>query len=131
MAGFTLLELLVVLAILAMIAGFAAPQVFKWLAGAKTDSAKIQIENLTTGIELYQLEVGKLPPDLEALIEKPTDASRWNGPYLKKSVVPKDPWGNDFVYRVPGEHGSFDLLSLGADNNEGGEGESRDVTSWE
>ena len=133
-AGFTLLELLVVLAILAMIATFAGPQVFKWLSGAKSDSARIQIESLGAGIDLYRLEVGKLPPDLRALIEKPANANRWNGPYLKKKVVPKDPWDNDYIYRMPGSNGDYDLLSLGADNTDGGEGEEgedRDVVSWE
>ncbi|MGI9333755.1 MAG: type II secretion system major pseudopilin GspG [Gammaproteobacteria bacterium] len=130
-SGFTLLELLVVLAILAMIAGFAAPQVFKFLAGAKSDSAKVQIETLSNSIDMYRLEVGSLPPNLEALVEKPSSASRWNGPYLKKPVIPKDPWGNEFVYRTPGEHGEFDIYSLGADATEGGEGENQDVTSWE
>ena len=129
--GFTLVELLVVLAILGMIAAFAGPQVFKYLSSSRTDSAQIQIENLGTGIDLYRLEVGKLPPTLEALVEKPTGEDKWNGPYLKKRVIPKDPWGNEFVYRVPGENGPYDLLSLGADNAEGGEGEDRDVVSWE
>lgn len=129
--GFTLLELLVVLAILAMIATFAGPQVFKWLSGAKSDSARIQIENLSAGIDLYRLEVGRLPPDLTALVQAPTGVDKWNGPYLKKRVVPKDPWDNEFVYRVPGENGDYDLLSLGADNQEGGEGEDADVVSWQ
>ncbi|MEM7192371.1 MAG: type II secretion system major pseudopilin GspG [Pseudomonadota bacterium] len=129
--GFTLLELLVVLAILAMIATFAGPQVFKWLSGAKSDTARIQIENLSASIDLYRLEVGKLPPDLEALVSKPAGADKWNGPYLKKTTIPKDPWDNPFVFRVPGQHGDYDLLSLGADATEGGEGEDRDIVSWE
>lgn len=130
-SAFTLLELLVVLAILAMIATVAGPQVFKWLSGARSDTARIQLENLGAGIDLYRLEVGRLPPDLEALVRKPSDADRWNGPYLKKSKVPKDPWENEFIYRVPGQYGDYDLLSLGADNAEGGEGEDRDIVSWE
>ncbi len=129
--GFTLVEMLVVIAILAMIAAFAAPRALKWLSGAKADSARIQIEAIGTGIDLYRLEVGKIPPDLEALVKKPVGEDRWNGPYLKKASVPKDPWGNDFVYRVPGEHGEYDLLSRGADNADGGEGDARDITSWE
>ncbi len=129
--GFTLIELLVVLTILGMIAAFAAPQVFKYLGGAKSDSARIQIENLGATIDLYRLEVGSYPPTLEALVSRPAGAERWNGPYLKKSKVPKDPWGRDFIYRFPGEHGPYDLLSLGADGVEGGEGENADVTSWE
>ena len=129
--GFTLIELLVVLAILGMVAAFAAPQVFKWMGTSRADSARIQIENLGSVIDLYRLEVGSLPPDLEALVSEPADTARWNGPYLKKRVIPKDPWGHDYVYRNPGEYGDYDLLSLGADNSEGGEGENRDIVSWE
>ena len=129
--GFTLLEILVVLAIIGLIAAIAAPQVFKSLGGAKTDSARVQIEALSTGIDLYRLEVGKLPPDLEALVERPSGEERWNGPYLRKNSVPKDPWGNEFRYKAPGDNGDYDLYSLGADGNEGGEGENRDVNSWE
>ena len=129
--GFTLIELLVVLAILALIASFAGPQVFKWLGGAKTDAAAIQIENLSAGIDLYKLDVGAYPPTLEALVAPPSGAERWNGPYLRKPVIPKDPWGREYVYRLPGQYGPYDLISLGADNVEGGEGEDRDVVSWE
>lgn len=129
--GFTLLELLVVLAILGLIATFAAPQVLKWLSGAKSDSARIQVEALGTGIDLYRLEVGSYPPTLEALVSKPGGEDKWNGPYLKKTVLPKDPWGRDYIYRYPGQHGPYDLISLGADGAEGGEGEDRDIVSWE
>ena len=130
-AGFTLVEMLVVIAILAMIAAFAAPRALKWLSGAKADSARVQIEAIGTGIDLYRLEVGRFPPELEALVRKPSGVDRWNGPYLKKNKLPKDPWGNDFVYRHPGEHGEYDLLSLGADGAEGGDGDAADVKSWE
>ena len=129
--GFTLVEMLVVVAILAMIAAFAAPRALKWLGGAKTDSARVQMEAIGTGIDLYRLEVGAFPPDLEALVRKPSGNDRWNGPYLKKTSVPKDPWGNPFVYRYPGENGEYDLVSLGADGAEGGEGEASDIKSWE
>lgn len=128
--GFTLLELLVVIAILGLIATFAAPQVLKWLSGAKSDSARIQIEALGTGIDLYRLEVGSYPPTLDALVAKPPGAEKWNGPYLRKTVVPKDPWGRDYLYRQPGEHGPYDLFSLGADGAEGGDGENEDIVSW-
>ena len=129
--GFTLLEILVVLAIIGLIAAIAAPQVFRSLGGAKSDSARVQIEALSTSVDLYRLEVGKLPEDLEALIRKPSGIERWNGPYLRKNAVPKDPWGVDYHYRAPGEHADFDLYTLGADNAEGGEGENRDVTNWD
>ena len=128
--GFTLIEILVVLAIIGLIAAIAAPQVFNRLGGAKSDSTKVQIEALSTGVDLYRLEVGRLPESLYALVNKPAAEDRWNGPYLRKSVVPKDPWGREFVYKAPGEHGDFDLYSLGADGADGGEGEDRDVTSW-
>lgn len=129
--AFTLIELLAVIAILGLIATFAVPQVLKWVSGARSDSARIQIEALGGSIDLYRLEVGSFPPTLEALIEKPAGVDRWNGPYLKKKVIPKDPWGNDFIYRYPGNNGDYDLMSLGADNSEGGEGESKDIVSWE
>jgi general secretion pathway protein G len=114
-----------------MIAAFAGPRVFKYLGGARSDSARIQIENLSAGVDLYRLEVGTYPPDLEALVNQPSGVDNWNGPYLKKRAVPKDPWGNDYLYRLPGEHGPYDLLSLGADNADGGDGEDRDIVSWE
>ncbi|MCH9670909.1 MAG: type II secretion system major pseudopilin GspG [Gammaproteobacteria bacterium] len=129
--GFTLIELLVVMAILALIASVAGPQLFKYLGGAKSEAAGVQIESLGTGIDLYKLEVGQYPPTLEALVSKPAGVDRWNGPYMKKSVIPKDPWGNEYVYTVPGDHGPYDLVSLGGDNAEGGEGEDRDIVSWE
>jgi len=129
--AFTLIELLAVIAILGLIAAFAVPQVLKWVSGARSDSARIQIEALGASIDLYRLEVGSFPPTLEALVEKPSGVDRWNGPYLKKKVIPKDPWGHSYVYRYPGNNGSYDLVSLGADNSEGGEGEQKDIVSWE
>lgn len=129
--AFTLIELLAVIAILGLIAAFAVPQVLKWVSGARSDSARIQIEALGASIDLYRLEVGSYPPTLEALVEKPHGAERWNGPYLKKRVIPKDPWGHDYVYRYPGKNGGYDLMSLGSDNSEGGEGEQKDIVSWE
>lgn len=131
MSAFTLIELLAVIAILGLIAAFAVPQVLKWVSGARSDSARIQIEALGGSIDLYRLEVGSYPPTLEALVEKPQGVARWNGPYLKKRVLPKDPWGNDYIYRSPGKNGGYDLLSLGSDNSEGGEGEQKDIVSWE
>ena len=129
--AFTLIELLAVIAILGLIAAFAVPQVLKWVSGARSDSARIQIEALGSSIDLYRLEVGTFPPTLEALVEKPNGADRWNGPYIKKKVIPKDPWGNSYIYRYPGNNGEYDLVSLGDDNSEGGEGEQKDIVSWE
>jgi general secretion pathway protein G len=129
--AFTLIELLAVIAILGLIAAFAVPQVLKWVSGARSDSARIQIDALGGSIDLYRLEVGSFPPTLDALVEKPPGVDKWNGPYLRKTVIPKDPWGNDYIYRYPGNNGSYDLMSLGADNSEGGEGEQKDIVSWE
>ena len=131
MRAFTLIELLAVLAILGLIAAFATPQVLKWMSGAREDAARVQIEALGASIDLYRLEVGSFPPTLQALVEKPPGVEKWDGPYLKKRTIPKDPWGNDYVYRYPGQYGEYDLLSLGSDNSEGGEGEQRDIVSWE
>ncbi|MCH7794885.1 MAG: type II secretion system major pseudopilin GspG [Proteobacteria bacterium] len=121
--GFTLVELLVVLVILGLIAAFAAPRVIKYVGGAKTDAARIQIERLGGVLDLYRLEVGRYPSEdegLEVLVGGP----------LKKADALVDPWGQPYLYRIPGEHGEYDLYSLGADGEEGGEGEDQDLTSW-
>ena len=132
--GFTLLELLVVLVILGLLASLVGPQVIKQIGGSKAKTAALQIEEFGTALDLFHLEVGRYPTTsegLEALIEKPSGARFWNGPYLKKKVVRLDPWGNDYIYRSPGDHGAYDLISLGADNSEGGDGENADIVSWE
>lgn len=132
--GFTLLEILVVLVILGMLASLVGPQVFKQLAGSKTRAAELQIQELSAALDLYRLEVGSYPTSdqgLGALISKPSNVKNWNGPYLKKKVIRRDPWGNDYHYRYPGQFGDFDLWSLGADASDGGDGENRDVKSWE
>ena len=132
--GFTLVELLVVLAILGLLAGLVGPQVMKFLGSSKTKTAALQIEDLTATLDLYRLETGRYPTNeegLEALVTRPGNAANWSGPYLKKGQVPKDPWGFDYQYRFPGEQGGVDVWSLGADNREGGEGENADIKSWE
>ncbi len=132
-AGFTLVELLVVLVIIGLLASLVAPRVIKYLGGAKTSTAKVQIERLSGVLDLYRLEVGRYPTDsegLEALLEAPPNAVSWNGPYLKKAAALLDPWGEPYIYRRPGEHGEFDIYSLGADGQDGGEGEDQDLTSW-
>ncbi len=131
--GFTLIELLVVLVILGLLAGLVGPQVMKYLGDSKTKTAKLQIDNISGALDLYRLEVGRYPNNqegLEALVSEPSGVPNWNGPYLKKAL-PKDPWGYDYQYKYPGENGEFDLYSLGADNSQGGDGEARDVVSWE
>lgn len=132
--GFTLVELLVVLAILGLLVGLVGPQVMKQFAGAKSDTAKLQIADLGSALELFYLDNGRYPGSSEglgALLTAPTGMTTWNGPYLKKSSLPKDPWGHDFQYVIPGQHGAFDLISYGADNAPGGEKDNRDLVSWE
>jgi general secretion pathway protein G len=132
--GFTLLELLVVLGIIAMLAGLVGPQVMKHMGESKVKAAKVQLEDLAQTLDMYKLDVGSYPTSeqgLNALIESPDGAQRWNGPYLRKSKVPLDPWNQEYKYTSPGEHGKFDIVSLGADGKEGGEGEDKDLNSWE
>lgn len=133
-SGFTLLELLVVLGIISMLAGLVGPKVMKHMGEAKTKAAKVQIAELSQALEMYKLEMNKYPTTdqgLEALVEAPSNAKNWNGPYLAKPKVPVDPWQQEYHYVAPGEHGKFDLYSWGADEKEGGEGEDQDIVSWE
>lgn len=132
--GFTLIELLVVLVILGLLAGLVGPRVMKYVGESKSKTTRVQIEDLGAALDLFNLEVGRYPTSEEgliALVEQPATAENWNGPYLKKKKVPLDPWGRDYQYRSPGQHGGYDLFSLGADNAEGGDGENQDVLSWE
>lgn len=132
--GFTLVELLVVLAILGLLAGLVGPQVMNFLGSSKTKTAKLQIEQLAATLDMYRLEVGRYPTQsegLQALVERPGNVQSWNGPYLRTGQVPKDPWGFEYNYRFPGEQGAFDIWSLGADNREGGDGENADIRSWD
>jgi general secretion pathway protein G len=131
--GFTLIELLVVLAILALVVALVTPQVLKYLGRAKTDAAHIQIENLSGALDLFKLDVQRYPSQqegLQALVEQPPGLTSWNGPYLKQKKIPLDPWNRPYFYRIPGEHGEFDLYTLGADGVPGGTGENQDVTNW-
>jgi general secretion pathway protein G len=131
--GFTLLELLVVLVILGLLAAVAAPRVLKYLGSARSDTARLQINNIATALDLYRLEVGHYPSQaegLKALVENAGGSPAWNGPYLKKMDAITDPWGRPYHYRQPGEHGEYDLFTLGADNASGGDGENRDIVNW-
>lgn len=133
-AGFTLVELLVVLAILGLIAAIAVPQTIGYLGRAKSNTAGIQIDNLGAALDLYRLDVGRYPSDsegLEALVNSPGDVGNWAGPYLRKASSLLDPWKKPYEYRFPGQNGEYDLFSLGADGQEGGEGENRDLVSWQ
>ena len=129
-AGFTLIELLVVLVILGLLAAFVAPQVLNYLGRAKTDAASVQVQNIASILDLYRLDTGRYPERLEDLVEQPPDAPSWNGPYIQRRDGLIDPWGRPYEYRFPGQHGAYDLFTLGADGTPGGEGENRDVTSW-
>jgi general secretion pathway protein G len=132
-SGFTLIELLVVMAILAMLAGLVGPKVMNALGESKSKTARVQLEELSAALDIYRLDTGNYPQShqgLRALVE-PVDGVNWNGPYLKKTRLPKNPWGADYIYRYPGEQSDYDLYSLGADGTEGGEGEAKDVKAWE
>ena len=125
--GFTLLELLVVLAIMGMLAAIIAPQVIKYLGTSRTQTAKVQVQNVMQGLELFRVDVGRYPTQQEGLIAlvNPTpSAPNWNGPYLKKESALQDPWGNPYIYQIPGQHGEVDVYSLGQDKAPGGTGES-------
>ncbi len=133
-AGFTLLEILVVMVILGLLAAVVAgPQVFKQLGAAKSEAAKLQIDRISGALDLYRLDIGRYPSQgegLPALLSAPGGVGGWNGPYLKKEQSIVDPWGRPFGYRSPGQHGDYDLWSLGADGIEGGDGENRDLVNW-
>jgi general secretion pathway protein G len=131
-AGFTLVELLVVLGILAMLAAFAGPQVMGYLGRARTESARVQIGALTSALELYALDNGGYPATeqgLAALVQPPAGATRWAGPYLKKAQGLTDPWGRPYQYVRQAPGGPFQIFTLGADNARGGAGEAQDVTN--
>lgn len=133
-AGYTLLELLVVLAILALIAGLAVPQVLKSFGRAKSDTVRVQVNALASNLEFYKFDVGQYPTQqqgLQALVAAPANIKNWNGPYVTKEKTLVDPWGRPYLYKFPGEHGEFDIYSLGADGEAGGEGEAQDVGNWQ
>jgi general secretion pathway protein G len=132
--GFSLIELLVVLVILSLLGGIVGPRLLKHLGQAKSNTAALQIEDLSAALDVYMLETGQYPTTdqgLTALVEAPTDSHAWNGPYLRKNKVPDDPWGVQYHYKSPGEHGDFDLFTYGADTAPGGDKDARDVNNWE
>lgn len=131
--GFTLIELLVVMIIIGLLAALVGPRFIRQEEKAKIKATKAQIELLGTALDTFRLDVGRYPTSdegLEALRTKPGNLERWDGPYLKKDL-PVDPWNKPYVYKSPGEHGPFDIVSYGADGTPGGEGDNRDITSWE
>jgi general secretion pathway protein G len=132
--GFTLVELLVVLTILALIVGLVAPRALGYLGRGKTEAARIDIRTLGSALDLFRLDLTRFPTQaegLQALITQPPGLTGWAGPYLPEKSMPTDPWGRPYIYRIPGQHGPYDLFSLGADNAPGGTGEDQDVASWQ
>lgn len=128
-AGFTLVELLVVLVILTLLASLVGPRLLDQLGGAKAKTARVQIAEVEQALDLYKLDVGRYPTEAEglrALVERLGTVNGWNGPYLKKGL-PSDPWNNPYQYKLVGRHGGPDIYSLGSDGKPGGDGESADV----
>jgi len=131
-SGFTLLELLVVMVIIGMLVGYVAPKFFSQIGKSEVKTARAQIDGLEKSLDQYRLDVGHYPSTeqgLAALNDRPSSEAKWAGPYLKKKL-PKDPWGNDYVYKYPGDHGEFDLFSYGKDGKLGGTGEDEDIVNW-
>ncbi len=131
--GFTLIEILVVITIIALIMSLVGPRVLNYLGESKVKAAKIQIQSFGSALDLFNLDTGRYPTSgegLTALVQSPGSIPAWNGPYLKGGVVPNDPWGKPYVYRSPGEHGPYDIMSYGSDGQEGGTGTAADIVSW-
>lgn len=130
--GFTLLELLVVMVIIGLLAGYVAPRYFAEVGKSEVKVARSQIDAFEKALESYRLDTGRLPTTeqgLEALMTQPSGVTKWRGPYLKKSVPP-DPWGKPYQYKQPGEHGDFDIVSFGRDGKPGGQGDDADIVNW-
>jgi len=132
--GMTLIEILVVLTLIGIVMGIVGGNYLGQGEKAKQKAAKIEIEQIGQTLDMFKLEVGRYPTTqegLQALITAPTGVTNWNGPYWKKSTLPKDPWTNEYKYASPGQHGAYDVWSYGADSKEGGEGTDKDITSWQ
>ncbi|MFZ2161161.1 MAG: type II secretion system major pseudopilin GspG [Sideroxyarcus sp.] len=130
--GFTLLELLVVMVIIGLLAGYVGPKYFSQIGKSEIKAAFAQVDALGKALDYFRLDTGHYPSmetGLAALVARPANEPRWDGPYLSKGV-PLDPWGNAYVFKSPGEHGDYDLLSYGKDGKPGGEGEAADITNW-
>jgi general secretion pathway protein G len=130
--GFTLLELLVVMVILGLLAGYVAPKYFAQVGKSETKTARMQVESLEKSFDMYRLDTGHYPSTeqgLEALVTQPQNEPKWSGPYLKKAI-PSDPWGRKYMYKFPGKHGDYDIHSFGKDGQPGGQGDNADITNW-
>jgi general secretion pathway protein G len=126
-------EILVVITIIGLIMALVGPRVLNYLTESKVKTAKIQIQSFTSALDLFYLDAGRYPTSAEglAVLVRPiSGTTAWNGPYLKGALVPNDPWGKPYLYRSPGEHGAYDVVSLGSDGQEGGTGTAADITSW-
>ena len=133
-AGFTLVEILVVITIIGLIMALVGPRVVNYLGESKVKAARIQVESFSSALDLFYLDAGRYPSTSEglaALAQRPGSTAAWNGPYLRGGLVPNDPWGRPYLYRSPGEHGAYDIVSYGADGQEGGAGTSADIVSWQ
>ena len=131
-SGFTLLELLVVMVIIGLLAGYVGPRYFAQIGKSEVKTARAQIDAFEKALDQYRLDIGRYPSTeqgLNSLVVRPENEPKWSGPYLRKAV-PDDPWGNKYMYRSPGEHGEFDLFSYGTDGKLGGDDEAGDVTNW-
>lgn len=126
--GFTILEIVIVFILIASLMAYVGPKIFEQMGKAKSSEAKLRVQDLAGKIEIYRLEVGKYPENLQALVKQPAGVDKWAGPYAKDTDL-KDAWGNDYRYTVPGTGKGFDLISLGADGKDGGDGENRDVSN--
>ena len=129
--GFTLVEMLVVIAIIGLIMGLIGPRVLNYLSESKVKAAKIQLQSFASALDLFYLDAGRFPSTsegLSALVQRTPGVTAWNGPYLKGGSVPSDPWSHVYIYRAPGEHGTYDIISYGSDGQEGGSGVAADIS---
>jgi general secretion pathway protein G len=132
-AGFTLMELLLVLMIIGMLAALVGPTLYQRIKPAKQSATRAQLANFSTALDAFYVDCERYPTTQEgltALRDRPEGAEKWNGPYLKKEV-PMDPWGHPYVYRAPGRSGGYEIVSYGADGREGGDGDNADINSWD
>jgi general secretion pathway protein G len=132
-AGFTLVEMLVVITIIGLIMALVGPRVLNYLSESKVKAARIQVESFASSLDLFYLDAGRYPTTSEGLValaQRPGGIDSWNGPYLRTGLVPIDPWGHPYIYRSPGEHGPYDIVSYGADGQQGGAGTAADIESW-
>ena len=132
-SGFTLIELMVVLLVLVFLASIAAPRVTHYLQRAKVEAAKVQVEALSAAVDSFHLDMGRFPSNdegLKALVDRPSDGEKWDGPYVRKRDSLTDPWGNPYRYRFPGQHGDYDVFTLGANEGGGGSDVSKQIGNW-